>query len=65
MTTSTKETYEEKTEQKTISTPITNEVIAEKAYRNFVHRGCVHGFDKDDWLRAEKELLDEVIGTTS
>ncbi len=65
MTTSTKKTHAEKTEQKTISTPVTNEVIAEKAYRNFMYRGCVHGFDKDDWHRAEKELLDEVIGKTS
>ena len=23
------------------------------AYRFFVERGCEHGFDQEDWLRAE------------
>jgi len=31
--------------------------IAAKAYEYFVERGCVHGHDVDDWVRAEQELV--------
>jgi hypothetical protein len=30
--------------------------IAERAYGIFVARGCADGFDREDWLRAEREL---------
>jgi hypothetical protein len=30
--------------------------IAKRAYHYYVQRGCVHGHDREDWLRAEREL---------
>ena len=30
--------------------------IAERAYQIYIDRGCAHGFDREDWLRAEREL---------
>lgn len=33
--------------------------IAEKAYSHFLQRGAVHGFDLDDWLRAEREVIED------
>ena len=32
--------------------------IAKRAYQLFQQRGCVHGFDLEDWIGAEKELLE-------
>lgn len=34
--------------------------ISLRAYEFFDHRGRTHGFDLDDWLRAESELLHPV-----
>ena len=31
--------------------------IAEKAFAYYCERGCQHGADLEDWLRAERELL--------
>ena len=36
----------------------TRELIAVRAYEIFQSRGAVHGADIDDWLRAEKEVLE-------
>ena len=33
------------------------ERISQRAYDNFVERGCVDGYDLDDWLTAERELI--------
>jgi HSP20 family molecular chaperone IbpA len=33
------------------------ERIAARAYEYFIERGCVNGYDIDDWIRAERELL--------
>ena len=30
--------------------------IAERAYEIYVDRGYADGFDREDWLRAEREL---------
>ena len=30
--------------------------IAERAYAFYIERGRADGFDRDDWLRAEREL---------
>jgi DUF2934 family protein len=30
--------------------------IAERAYEIYVERGRIDGFDREDWLRAEREL---------
>jgi hypothetical protein len=37
--------------------PLT-EAIALRAYEMFLERGGEHGHDLDDWLRAERELLE-------
>jgi hypothetical protein len=31
--------------------------VAKRAYQIFEKRGCKHGFDFEDWVIAEKELL--------
>ncbi len=68
MTASTKEEHEKKAIQKSSeknSTPVSSQDITERAYKYFVHRGCAHGFDEEDWFRAEQELIDEAIGKTT
>jgi hypothetical protein len=42
--------------KKTNSTP-SHADIATRAYDLFVQRGGEHGSDRDDWLRAERELM--------
>jgi hypothetical protein len=40
--------------------------IAKRAYQLFEQRGYAHGFDLDDWITAEKELLqNDFTGNTS
>ena len=40
--------------------------IAKRAYQLFERRGYAHGFDLDDWITAEKELLqNDFNGNTS
>ncbi len=40
--------------------------IAKRAYQLFERRGCAHGFDSEDWITAEKELLqNDFNGNTS
>ena len=41
------------------SAPITEEEIAQRAYALYEARGREEGHDLDDWLEAERELLDE------
>jgi hypothetical protein len=43
------------------STPASDEDIAMRAYEKFVARGCVHGFDRQDWAAAERELIVEAF----
>ena len=31
--------------------------VAKRAYELFERRGCAHGFDLEDWITAEKEVL--------
>jgi len=37
---------------------IDREAIAALAYSFWVERGCVGGSPEEDWLRAERELLE-------
>jgi len=37
----------------------TAEEISERAYQQWVRRGCSHGFDIEDWLNAEYELQNQ------
>ena len=39
------------------SLELTEELIRVRAYRFYEERGCEHGHDLDDWLRAEAEVL--------
>ena len=36
--------------------------VAKRAYAKYVARGCVHGFDKEDWTAASRELIAETFG---
>ena len=38
---------------------ISQEDVAQRAYEKFVARGYVHGFDRQDWIDAEEELIAE------
>ncbi len=38
---------------------ISEEAIGRRAYEKFQARGCVHGFDKEDWADAQRELMAE------
>jgi DUF2934 family protein len=45
---------------------IIRSTVARRAYEIFEKRGCQHGFDQEDWVAAEKELLrDDFDGDTS
>jgi hypothetical protein len=35
--------------------------IAKRAYEKFQARGCVHGFDLQDWANASRELTAETF----
>jgi hypothetical protein len=37
---------------------VTAEDIAERAYALYLARGAEHGHDVEDWLQAERDLLD-------
>ena len=37
--------------------------IAERAYGFYLERGHADGFDREDWLRAERELKDPRANT--
>ena len=34
-----------------------HQLIAQRAYEIYEARGCVDGFDEQDWLQAEGEIL--------
>ena len=36
-----------------LSLPAPKESVAQLAYQYYVERGCEHGHDQEDWLRAE------------
>lgn len=38
----------------------THEQIAERAHAYFAARGYAHGFHEEDWLQAERELLEDM-----
>ena len=45
---------------------IIQSTVAKRAYQIFEKRGCKHGFDLEDWMSAERELLrDDFDGNTS
>jgi len=42
-----------------------HEAVAQRAYEKFLARASAHGADQDDWLLAEKELIEELDGPKS
>lgn len=38
---------------------VSDEAIAKLAYEKFTARGCIHGFDQEDWATATQELIAE------
>lgn len=38
-----------------------DEDIARRAYEKFLSRGEEHGFDRDDWLDARRDLMAEAL----
>lgn len=47
------------TQPQTASGASTREEIELRAYQIYVERGGAHGQDVDDWLQAERELLEK------
>jgi len=43
----------------TVPSAPTREEIELRAYQIYVERGGAHGQDVDDWLRAERELVEK------
>ena len=39
------------------SLELTEDIIRVRAYQLYGERGCEHGHDLEDWLRAEAEVL--------
>jgi hypothetical protein len=39
--------------------------IAKRAYERYEARGCAHGFDREDWNAASRELSSETFGHLS
>jgi len=35
-------------------------LFAQRAYQLYEARGCIDGFDVQDWLQAERELLEQL-----
>lgn len=43
------------------ASPVHYETISQRAYELYVERGCAHGYHLEDWLEAEKQLVEEFI----
>ncbi len=57
-TTAPKVSRVRKTEQTTQqSGQVMRDLIAMRAYERYVERGYTHGHDVEDWLAAEREIL--------
>jgi len=39
------------------SLELTEELVRKRAYEFYEERGCEHGHDIEDWLKAEAEIL--------
>jgi hypothetical protein len=49
--------------RKTAPAQVTHGEVARRAYDLYLARGCKHGHDLDDWLRAERELRGTLSAT--
>ncbi len=52
-----KEETLEQSAQPTLDEDTIRELVSIRAYELFLNRGCEHGRDLDDWLRAEQDVL--------
>ncbi len=43
------------------ASPVRYETISQRAYELYVERGCAHGYHIEDWLEAERQLVEEFI----
>jgi len=44
------------------SLELTEDIVRVRAYQLYEERGCEHGHDLEDWLRAEAEILGKKPG---
>jgi len=49
-------TVRAKTRTEPVSSDISMDLVAERAYFHWLKRGCPEGSPQEDWLRAEQEL---------
>jgi hypothetical protein len=47
------------------SLELTEEIIRMRAYELFEQRGYQHGYDLEDWLRAEAEVMGKKPGASA
>jgi hypothetical protein len=47
------------------SLALTEEIMRARAYRFFEERGCEHGHDLEDWLRAKAEIFGKKPATAA
>jgi Protein of unknown function (DUF2934) len=55
-----KMTESEQTQHELVDGPSLEE-IRNRAYEIYIERGCIQGWDQDDWFQAERELLEEYL----
>lgn len=48
-------------DDKAIDSKLSAQQISDRAYHAWLKRGCTHGFDVEDWLEAERQLLSEEL----
>ena len=46
------------------SQELTEEIIRMRAYQLFEQRGCRHGYDVEDWLQAEAEVMGKKVSSS-
>ncbi len=48
-----------------IDSDLRQRMISEAAYRRFAERGCLEGYDLEDWLNAEAEVDRMLLNSSS
>ncbi|HLI62466.1 MAG TPA: DUF2934 domain-containing protein [Terriglobales bacterium] len=47
------------------SLELTEELIRKRAYEFYEQRGCEHGHDLEDWLKAEAEVMGKKVADSA
>jgi hypothetical protein len=63
MTSSTNRQMNEALRQRLLQDKLVQDMIERRAYEIFLRRNGEHGHDREDWLQAENEILDELTET--